>query len=222
MIALILALGFVRHGVSAQGLPELPELKDPQAPLLSPENMIPDKPSAEEALPSLGQDQNAKQRKQAELDRLFKDLKHTANVDDAAKIARQIQGLWEQSGSDTIDLLMQWSEEAVVKEKYAVALDLLDNVVVLEPDYGEGWFRRAVVHLQQNDVKLAMLDLNEALKLEPRNYNALAMLGSIMDMTDRKDLALKAYFDALSYYPQMQRVQKLIDQILQDQTDQAT
>ena len=207
--------------VFSQGLPELPPQEDPDSPPLSPEDMIPDKPSREEALPDLGKDQNAAQKKQAELDRLLAVLKRTANQKEAAKISRQIQGLWSQSGSDTIDLLMQWAEDGINQQNYAMALDFLDNVVALKPDYAEGWARRAAVHVQLNDLTLAMSDLHRSLSLEPRNYNALFLVGSILEMTGRNKLALEAYEDALKIYPQMQRAQKRVGDILEDQTGRA-
>ena len=207
--------------VFSQGLPELPPQEDPDSPPLSPEDMIPDKPSREEALPDLGKDQNAAQKKQAELDRLLAVLKRTADQKEAAKISRQIQGLWSQSGSDTVDLLMQWAEDGINQQNYAMALDFLDNVVALQPDYAEGWARRAAVHVQLNDLKLAMSDLHRSLSLEPRNYNALFLVGSILEMTGRNKLALEAYEDALKIYPQMQRAQKRVGDILEDQTGRA-
>ena len=207
--------------VFSQGLPELPPQEDPDSPPLSPEDMIPDKPSREEALPDLGKDQNAAQKKQAELDRLLAVLKRTADQKEAAKISRQIQGLWSQSGSDTIDLLMQWAEDGINQQDYARALDFLDNVVALQPDYAEGWARRAAVHVQLNDLTLAMSDLHRSLSLEPRNYNALFLVGSILEMTGRNKLALEAYEDALKIYPQMQRAQKRVGDILEDQTGRA-
>ena len=207
--------------VFSQGLPELPPQEDPDSPPLSPEDMIPDKPSREEALPDLGKDQNAAQKKQAELDHLLAVLKRTANQKEAAKISRQIQGLWSQSGSDTIDLLMQWAEDGINQQDYARALDFLDNVVALKPDYAEGWARRAAVHVQLNDLKLAMSDLHRSLSLEPRNYNALFLVGSILEMTGRNKLALHAYEDALKIYPQMQRAQKRVGDILEEQTGRA-
>lgn len=205
----------------AQELPKLPQQEDPDSPALSPDAMIPEKPLADEALPDLGKDQNAAQRKQAELDRLLGLLKHTSNAKEAGKISRQIQGLWAQSGSETIDLLMQWAEDGINSKNYSLALDFLDNVVALKPDYAEGWMRRAAVHMQLNDLKLAMFDLHEALKLEPRNYNALALVGSIMEMTGRKELALKAYEDALVYYPQMRRAQERVGELLDAETGSA-
>ncbi|UNE55585.1 tetratricopeptide repeat protein [Bartonella machadoae] len=163
----------------------------------------------------------AKQRKEKEISRLLKELKFCANVQEAKKISGQLQRLWSQSGSETIDLLMSWAENAINEDDYGLALDYIDNALALEPSYAEVWVRRAWVHIQMSDFKLAMLDLNHALEQEPRNYIAFFELGVTMEATQRPKLALKAYEKALEYYPQMQKLQKRLEVLLDEQTPQA-
>jgi len=206
--------------LSAQGLPELPPETDPSVPPLSEDDIIPQRPAENEQI-TLGSGHNAAERRKAELEKLFAQLKRNADRNEAARISRQIQGLWAMSGSDTIDLLMQWAENAVREEDYARAMDFLDNVVALDPGFAEGWMRRASVHIQMNDIVLAMIELNEVLRLEPSQFNAIYQLGTIMEMTGRKELALKAYWQALALYPQMQRAQERIGTLLEEKTDRA-
>ncbi len=166
------------------------------------------------------QSDRVKQRKEAEVVRLLKELKSCVNVEQARKISQQLQRLWSQSGSETIDLLMSWAENAISADNYGLALDYIDNVLALYPTYAEAWIRRAWVHIQLSDFKLAMLDLNHAVELEPRNYMAFFELGVTMEATERPKLALKAYEKALEYYPQMQKLQKRIEVLLDEQTPQ--
>ncbi|WP_273721612.1 MULTISPECIES: M48 family metallopeptidase [unclassified Bartonella] len=161
-----------------------------------------------------------KQRKEAEVLRLLKELKFCANVSEAKKLSRQLQHLWSQSGSETIDLLMSWAENAINADDYGLALDYIDNALALLPNYAEAWIRRAWIHIQLSDFKLAMLDLHHALDLEPRNYMAFFELGVTMEATERPKLAIKAYEKALEYYPQMQRLQERIETLLDEQTPQ--
>ncbi|WP_332065727.1 tetratricopeptide repeat protein [Bartonella sp. CB189] len=158
--------------------------------------------------------------KQAEITRLLKELKFCADVNKAKTISHQIQYLWSESGSDTIDLLMSWTETAINSNNYMLALDYIDNIVSLFPNYAEAWVRRAWVHIQLSDFKLAMLDLNHAIELEPRNYIAFFELGIIMEATDRPHLAIKAYEKALYYYPQMQKLQKRVEFLLEKKSSQ--
>lgn len=224
-LSLLLATVCLAAGVSplaGQGLPEIPPENDSRTPVLEPDDLIPEKPEAtdtEQTIPNDGR--TAAARKAIELDRLFATLKRTANQEQAATIARQIQGLWAQSGSETVDFLLQSAETAIEDEDYALALDLLDNVVALKPDFAEGWMRRASLHIQMNDLTLAVIELNQALKYEPRHYNAMAQLGLVMEMTGRRNQALKAYYQALESYPQMLRVQKRIGTLEEETTDRA-
>ncbi|MBX4336475.1 tetratricopeptide repeat protein [Bartonella raoultii] len=218
----------------ANKLPSLPS--DPPAPqtLLPLDDIIPSRPSSEPAIPdsdstavtledfdsSSSPTERAQQRKEAEVSRLLKKLKFCANVDEAKTISKQLQTLWSQSGSETIDLLMFWAETATNADNYGLALDYIDNVLALLPTYAEAWVRRAWIHIQLSDFKLAMLDLNQALTLEPRNYMAFFELGVAMEATERPELALKAYKTALEYYPQMQRIQKRVEELIEKKSPQ--
>ncbi|WP_455473960.1 tetratricopeptide repeat protein [Bartonella sp. B30(2025)] len=193
----------------------------------APSPSVPDDPDVKgDAVDSLNtfspfQNDRAKQRKEAEISRLLKELKFSADVSKAKKISQQLQRLWSQSGSETIDLLMTWAENAISDNDYGLALDYIDNILVLSPNYAEAWIRRAWIHIQFSDFKLAMSDLNHAISLEPRNYIAFFELGVIMEATERPQLAIKAYETALYYYPQMQKLQKRVTFLLDKKSSQA-
>ncbi|WP_375628876.1 tetratricopeptide repeat protein [Bartonella sp. TT67HLJMS] len=219
-----------------QNPPSLPEDRPSPQSLLPLDDLIPNSP-APSSMPSdsdlsaitleefdkeqLSHIDRVKQRKEAEILRLLKELKYCADVSQAKKISQQLQHLWSQSGSETIDLLMSWAESAISSDDYGLALDYIDNAIALLPTHAEAWVRRAWIHIQLNDFKLAMLDLNHALKLEPRNYIAFFELGVTMEATERPKLAIKAYETALEYYPQMRRVQKRVQALLDEQSPQS-
>ncbi|WP_127597815.1 hypothetical protein [Nitratireductor alexandrii] len=149
-------------------------------------------------------------RKEAEtsrLDTLFMDLKRERNEKAAERIAQRIWDEWMKSGSATIDLLLQWSSEATRKKEFAVALDFLDQIVMLEPDYAEGWNRRATVHYMMDSYSKSMADIERTLNLEPRHFGALSGMGAILKATGRKELALRAYERVLAIYPMMRNAQ---------------
>ncbi|PRD43916.1 hypothetical protein C5748_08690 [Phyllobacterium phragmitis] len=153
------------------------------------------------------------QKRTAELDRLFLELRKAHDETKAKRIAGEIYSLWNQSGSATVDLMMQWANAAIREKKYPVALDFLNEIVVLKPDYAEGWNRRATLHFLTNDYGRAMVDINKTLQLEPRHFAALAGMGSILKETRRKEMALRAYERALAIYPMMREAQKEVGKI---------
>jgi tetratricopeptide (TPR) repeat protein len=145
--------------------------------------------------------------KQARLDQLFVDLKHERNEKAAERIAGRIWSEWFQSGSASIDLMMQWSQKAMENQKFDVALDFLDQVVTLQPTYAEGWNRRATVHFMMKNYGKSMSDIEHTLQLEPRHFGALSGLAQIMAETGHKQSALEAWQKVLAIYPMMRSAQ---------------
>lgn len=141
------------------------------------------------------------------LDKLFGNLKRERNERAAERLANTIKTRWADSGSATIDLLMQWAGKAMQEKKYEVALDFLDQVIVLRPDYAEGWNRRATLHYLNRNFSKSMYDIERTLRLEPRHFGALAGMASIFESTDRKQAALDAYLKVLEIYPMMREAQ---------------
>lgn len=145
--------------------------------------------------------------KQARLDQLFSDLKRERNERAAERIAGNIWSEWFQSGSASIDLMMQWSQKAIESQKFDVALDFLDQVVTLQPTYAEGWNRRATVHFMMKNYGKSMSDIDHTLQLEPRHFGALSGLAQIMALTGHKQSALEAWQKVLAIYPMLRSAQ---------------
>lgn len=162
------------------------------------------------------------EKRSARLDELFFALKRERNEAKATRIAEQIQAQWQNSGSATVDLMMQWAALAMTEKKYAVALDFLDQVTVMKPDFAEGWNRRATVNFLMNDYGRSMADIQKTLSLEPRHFGALAGLAAILKDTGNKEGALHAFEQVLAVYPMMREAQKQAGQLAEDLTGQRT
>jgi len=135
------------------------------------------------------------------LDNLFTALKRQRDPDQASLIADQINTELSDSGSATINLLMQWAGEAADEKRNAAAYDFLDQAILLDPDYVQAPYRRAMVHFADGDTRKAMADINLTLEKEPRYFPALASLANILEASGRDDLALKAWERYLALYP---------------------
>jgi tetratricopeptide (TPR) repeat protein len=85
------------------------------------------------------------------LDRLFAQLRQADNEEMAKVLESAIQAMWLRSGSDTADVLMKQAGAAMEKKSFGSALAILDAVVELNPDFAEGWNRRATVHFLRGD-----------------------------------------------------------------------
>ncbi|MDX8479334.1 hypothetical protein RFN28_12710 [Mesorhizobium sp. VK24D] len=154
--------------------------------------------------------------RQGRLDRLFADLKRERNEKAAERIAGRIWNEWNQSGSASIDLMMQWAQKATEDQKYDVALDFLDQVVTLQPNYAEGWNRRATVHFLMKNYGKSMSDIDHTLHLEPRHFGALSGLAQIMAETGHKQSALEAWQKVLAIYPMMRSAQDQVSTLSEE------
>ena len=112
--------------------------------------------------------------------------------------------------SDTAQLLMARVKAAIEAKQLDVALELLDALVKLRPDYTEAWNRRAAVSFPQDDYDRALHDIEQVLAREPRHFGALAGLGMIMrDLGDDKR-ALDAFRKALAINPHLDKIPELV------------
>ena len=134
----------------------------------------------------------------SDIDKLYARLAHTQFPDEAQGIVGEIDALRMQSGSDTADLLMTRAREAADP---ALARQLFDALVDLDPEWSEGFAARAGLRFESGDVNGAMADLAQTLKREPRDIGALVGLGSVLLESGDPEGALKVYDRALALAP---------------------
>lgn len=159
--------------------------------------------------------------KKARLDKLFSQLKHERNDKAAGRIAGQIWREWSDSGSASVDLMMQWSQKAIEAQKFDVALDFLDQVTTLDPGYAEGWNRRATVHYMMRNFGKSLADIEQTLRLEPRHFGALSGMARIMADAGHKQSALEAWQQVLAIYPMMRGAQAEVSTLSEELAGEA-
>ena len=148
----------------------------------------------------------APQTPQEQLDALFGRLAASKDSDETAGIVAAIDRLRLHSGSDTGDLLMSRAVATMNSGDYSVSLSLLDAIVALQPDWAEGWNKRATARYLDGDTKGAMADIAQTLARDPRHLGALAGMGMILEDAGQREQALRAYQRALAVAPQWQPV----------------
>ena len=147
------------------------------------------------------------------LDFLFEALKIAPDEGTAKQIEQRIWALWFISPSDTANLLMTRVRTAVEQKDTDLALELLDKIIAIKPDYVEAWNRRATIYFMKNDYGKSLADIREVLKREPRHFGALSGLGLILEETGRKDEALEVFRRALEINPQLESVKKSLERL---------
>ncbi|WP_235857814.1 tetratricopeptide repeat protein [Marimonas lutisalis] len=149
---------------------------------------------------------------QATLDELFERLK-TADTVEAARIEREIQMQWRQSGSPSMDLLLKRGREAMEDDRPEAAVEHYGALIDHAPDFAEGWHGRATAFFEMGRYGLALGDLEHVLSLNPRHYEAIFGLGVIMEQLDRREQAYDAYSLVLGLHPNHERAAEAIKRL---------
>ncbi|HEY0106952.1 MAG TPA: tetratricopeptide repeat protein [Rhizomicrobium sp.] len=150
------------------------------------------------------------------LDALFRQLKQAGSPEEAKPIEARIGGIFAQSGSASVELLMTRAQAAVAAGDKETAKQLLEAVTSVAPDYAEGWHARANFQRGSNDDSGAMVSLEHVILLNPRQFAALFELGAMLEDYGNKDGALKLYRKALELDPQLEGARKHVDALGRD------
>ncbi len=140
-------------------------------------------------------------RTDPELDALFAQLEQAADTQSAAPIEQAIWAHWAESGSPTVNILLERAAAAESDGDSDLALGFLDQASDLAPDYAEPWNRRANLAYRSEDYTGAVAAIQETLKREPRHFGALAGLGLIYEELGQQRAALEAFRAALAVHP---------------------
>lgn len=153
------------------------------------------------------------QSREAHLASLFETLKTETDPDAAGQVENEILDVWLDSESDTVDLLMVWTLQAMEGKQYPRALDFLDRIILMEPEYVEGWNKRATVYFLLDDYGMALADIGKVLELEPRHFGALSGLGIILRSLGENDRAKAAFRAALDIDPHLTNVKEELESL---------
>jgi len=153
---------------------------------------------------------------EAPIDGLFAQLKTAETAEDAKPIEHQILVLFGQSGSPSIDLLMG---RAVVAEDAGdkdTAKKLYDAVTEIAPGFAEGWHGRAMLEADAGNDEAAMVSLQKAVSLNPREFAAMEQLAEMLEDYGDKAGALKLFRRVEALDPQYEGLQRHIDGLTRD------
>jgi tetratricopeptide (TPR) repeat protein len=145
------------------------------------------------------------------LNKLFSDLRAEKSDLVAKGIEASIWDLWMQSGDQQVDTLMEYSLGAMNARAFDLAVDYLDQIVKLKPDYAEGWNKRATVWWLMEEYGKSIADIETTLALEPRHFGALSGLGMIMQSMGEKQKAVAAFRRALDVDPHLDGVKNAVE-----------
>jgi tetratricopeptide (TPR) repeat protein len=144
------------------------------------------------------------------LDFLFGALKAAPDAASAKQVENRIWALWLASGSDSANLLMSRAKSAIDSNDLDLAIELLDALVKIKPEYIEAWNRRATLHYMRKEYGSAMEDIRQVLIREPRHFGAISGLGMILQEFGDEKHALDAFRRALEINPHLSKIDEMV------------
>jgi len=137
------------------------------------------------------------------LDALFVRLLEAPGPGEAQLVEGLIWSIWLQSDDGAVQVLMHDGIEAMQQGNYPRALGKFEQMVLIAPDFAEGWNKRATVQYLLGNYEQSLADIDKTLELEPRHFGALAGRGLVYAELEDAPRALKAFEDALAIHPNL-------------------
>jgi len=147
-------------------------------------------------------------RTDTHLSALFAQLESAESADAAAPVERAIWTYWADSGSPTVNTLLERASAAAAAGNSDLANRFIDEAVDLAPAYAEPWNRRAEIAYAAEDYPGAIAAIQETLRREPRHFGAMTALGMIYEELGQERTALDAFRGALAIHPHYERAQQ--------------
>lgn len=147
-----------------------------------------------------------------ELNKLF-DRLAKPELQDWELVERAIWREWSDSGSKSMNLLLQLGRKAMSEGDTKKAIDHFTALTDHAPDFAEGWNMRATAYFGAGLYGLSIADIGTTLSLNPRHFGALQGLGRMLEEMDQKKDALKAYKAAYAIHPHRPGLEDSIERL---------
>lgn len=139
--------------------------------------------------------------KPTELNALLDALKAAPSEQAAGVLQARIARLWLEQGGPAAALLLNKGARNLQNNAADEALADFDAALALAPDLAEAYNRRAMAHFDLGNYPAALGDLQEALRRDPRHFNAFQTLSRIAEAREDWKGALAAWQKLLELNP---------------------
>ena len=156
---------------------------------------------------------NSKER-ELELNKLFNQLKNNSDASMAFEVEMKIWNIWSTHPSqENLTQLLANGSNLMTQHKLNKAYETFSKVISLDPNWAEGWNKRATVLYMLGRYEESQEDINEVLKLEKRHFGALSGQGLVQIELKNYERAINSYKEVQKIYPSMQSPKIMIPQL---------
>ena len=135
------------------------------------------------------------------LNNLFKKLNETENQDEIRDLISDIWNIWYEVDDPKVIEYFEKCIQAMNLRNYPLAIRFFNNLIEEDPNFAEGWNKRATVHFMMGNFDQSMQDIIKTLELEPRHFGALDGMGLIFIHQGQFQQAIDVYDKMLEIFP---------------------
>ena len=153
------------------------------------------------------------------LNNLFKKLNETENQEEIRDLISDIWNIWYEVDDPKVIEYFEKGIQAMNLRNYPLAIRFFNNLIEEDPNFAEGWNKRATVHFMMGNFDQSMQDIIKTLELEPRHFGALDGMGLIFIHQGQFQQAIDVYDKMLEIFPfsvktmdKKERIQSFISQ----------
>jgi len=124
---------------------------------------------------------------------------------------RALWEVWSRSGNEDVDHLLRAGIAEMQHGQLEASIDTFSEVIRRQPDFAEGWNKRATVYYLVGEYRKSAADCDEVLKRNPSHFGALSGYGMIWLRLDDPARALERFEQALTVNPNLESVRETIE-----------
>jgi tetratricopeptide (TPR) repeat protein len=143
----------------------------------------------------------------ADAQRLLEAL-HDEDAGVRALAEQAVWRVWTRSGDPDVDALMKSGMRYMEAGQLGAAVDAFTQVIERQPDFAEGWNKRATVYFLIGDYDQSLEDCDETLKRNPNHFGALSGCGAIYAQREELDRAAEYFERALEVNPNLHGIEQ--------------
>lgn len=117
--------------------------------------------------------------------------------------------IWSRSGNAIVDSLLRHGAGLLASGQPARSLAVFDDVISMEPNFAEGYNKRATAFYHLGRYRKSLADIEKTLRRNPYHFGALSGAGLCMIGLERYGEALEYFQRALAINPNLTGILEL-------------